>query len=119
MNDKKISKTQQLEKRVISHLYEIYPGMEDDIRIVLWDVVDGLIQRANRFSFKPNTTTVGSESYRIKKYLDEPLDESKDGIIRQHLWELVDFCFLSICHRTAESLGKAPVDRFKITILSK
>ena len=119
MNDKKFSKTQKLEERVISNLNEIYPGMDDDIKITLWDVVEGLIQRANKFSFKPNTTAIGSESYRIKKYLDEPLDESVDGIIRQHLWELVDFCFLSICNHTAEALGIAPVDRFKITILPK
>jgi len=119
MSDKEIVKTQQFEERVISHLSDIYPDMDNDIKVALWDVVEGLIQRANKFSFTSNTPAIGSESYRIKKFLDGPLDESDDGIIRQHLWELLDFCFLSLCHHTAESLGIAPVDKFKITILPK
>ena len=119
MKNKKFSKTQKLEERVISNLSEIYPGMDDEIKITLWDVVEGLIQRANRFSFLPNTDAVGSEGYRNKKFLNGPLDESEDGIIRQHLWELLDFCFLSICHHTAESLGIAPADKFKIKAIPK
>ena len=119
MNDKKISQIQQFEEMIIAHLSKICPGMGDDIRFILWDVVEELVQRATNFSFEPNTTAIGSKGYRIKKYLGGSLDKSEDGIIRQHIWELINYCFLSICHHTAESLGLAPPDRFVITILPR
>ena len=117
MDNKIITKTQQFEERVIFHLSEICPGMEDYIRIILWEVAERLIQRANKFSFEPNTTAVGSGGFRIRMYLNGPLDESEDGIIRQYLWELLDFCCLSICHHIAELLGVAPFGKIRITAL--